>query len=329
VTRDNSTEIALKQPTALGWAVVGVVVSVFALTLQDAIMKGLSGAYPLHQVVFGRSLVAIVLILIATRLTNGLSILRTRRLRQHLTRGLLLIVANSAYFLALAAMPLAQTMSIFFVAPVLITLLSFLLLGEKVDPRRWLAVLLGLAGVVVMLRPGTAVFELVALLPIAAALAYALMQVMTRQLGVTEHALTMAFYIQLCFIAAGMVAGLAVGDGKFAGGGHVSLEFLFRAWVWPSPLDAALIAAMGTLIAIVSYALSQAYRLAPASAISPFEYVALPLAVMWGFVFWGDLPDALSSLGIAMIIASGVITVSRGDRRGQGRAASQRPPDQR
>jgi len=281
------------------------------LTAQDAVIKWISGSYPLHEIILGRAMVAVLLTLLFAHLEGGLQHLKTRRLGLHLARGLLLVIANICYFLALAAMPIGEVAAIFFIAPLLITALSVPVLGEKVGIQRWIAVFAGMAGVIVMLRPGGGIIEFAALLPILAALCYALMQVLTRRLGNTDKASSMAFYIQLCFLVASGLMGLAVGDGRFSGGGHPSLEFLFRAWSWPTPLDAVLIVTCGFLVAIAAYLLSQAYRIAEANLLAPFEYVALPMAVMWGYLLWGDLPDGVTFLGIGLIAGSGLFVFYR------------------
>ena len=164
--------------------VLGIACVVGAITLfilQDALIKWLSGDYPLHEIVLVRAASAIAVTLFMMRLEGGVHLLRTRRLGLQLTRSALLVFANCAFYLALAAVPIAEATSIFFVAPLLITALSALVLHEPVGPRRWAAVCVGLAGVIVMMRPGEDVLRLVALLPIVAATAYAFMQIITRR----------------------------------------------------------------------------------------------------------------------------------------------------
>jgi len=281
-------------------------------------IKWLSGDYPLHKIVLARATVAIVFTLaVFVPLEGGLRILRTKRLGLHLLRGLAVVIANMTFFTGLASLPLGEATAIFFVAPLLITALSVIFLGESVGPRRWVAVFIGLSGVVVMLRPGSDSFELAALLPLAAALAYALLQIMTRKLGMAEKASTMAFYIQLTFICVSSVIGLGFGDGRYAGGGSPSLEFLLRAWVWPSHGDALIMVAIGCLSAIGGYLISQAYRIAEAGLVAPFEYTALPLAVFWSVFLWGDWPDAISWLGITLIAGAGLFVFYREVVRGK------------
>ena len=252
--------------------ILGIVCVVGAITLfvlQDALIKWLSGDYPLHEIVLVRAASAIAVTLFLMRLEGGVHLLRTRRLGLQLARSGLLVVANCAFYLALAAMTIAEATSIFFVAPLLITVLSALLLRETVGPRRWAAVCIGLAGVIVMLRPGEGVLRLVALLPIVAAGAYALMQIITRRLGTSERASTIAFYAQAGFIVASVTIGLVAGDGRFAPEDDASLAFLLRAWTVPSTRDAALFLAIGVINGVGGYLMSQAYRISRPSAIAP------------------------------------------------------------
>ena len=288
-----------------------VVAAVSILVLQDSLIKWLSGDYPLHEIVLVRAVSAVCVTLFAMRLEGGIHLLRTRRLGLHLVRTGLLIVANSAFFLALAAMTIAEATSILFVAPLLITALSALMLHETVGPRRWAAVCVGLAGVIVMLRPGEGALELVAVLPLVAAAAYALMQIITRRLGTTERASTIAFYAQSGFIVVSIVIGLMTGHGRFAPEDDPSLAFLLRAWTVPSAPDAALFLGIGVLNGIGGYLMSQAYRISRPSMLAPFEYVALPMAVAWGVVFFGDWPDLITYAGMALICGSGLYVLHR------------------
>lgn len=303
--------------------------AMLALSLNDAIVKWISGGYALHEIVFVRSAVALAVTLTYVAFDGGVAVLRTRRPALHLVRSLLLLLMNMGFFAALATLTLAQTGALFFVAPLLITALSAPLLGERIGPWRWGAVLVGMAGMVVMLRPGTQAFEPAALLPVGAAAAYALMQILTRRLGATERASTMAFYIQLTLLAVSLLIGVAMGDGRFGGTGHPSLDFLLRAWTPPNAADLALMAVCGVLIGIVGILLSQAYRIAEATLMAPFEYAYLPLAVLWGVTVWGDWPDGTALAGIALIAGGGMVVFWRETVRGRVIAARDPLPRQR
>jgi len=155
------------------------------------------------------------------------------------------------------------------------------------------------------------------------------MQILTRRLGGTERASTLAFYIHICFIAVGASFGLIAGDGRFAGSSHPSMDFLLRAWTWPGGFDAFLMLSSGVLIAIAGYLMAQAYRIAEANLLAPFEYSALPFAVLWGVLWWGDWPDATTFLGIAMIVGSGLFVFYRENLRGHLVAARRPMPPNR
>ena len=211
-----------------------IVAAMLALSLQDSLIKWLGASYALHQIVLTRSLIATAVLLVVLAATARLALLRTRHWPLHVVRGLLMVASNSFFFLGLIAMPIAEAVAMFFVAPLFIALLSALVLGEPVGPRRLLAVLVGFAGVVIVVRPGSGLFGYAALLPVGAAATYAVMQIMTRRLGATDSAVAMAFSVQIVFMAAGVAVGLAVGDGRFAGSADPSLDFLLRAWRLPS-----------------------------------------------------------------------------------------------
>lgn len=305
---------------------LGIAMILFAMlciSTNDMLIKNLSSDYPLHQIVFTRSAIGIVITLVFVHFEGGLAILRTDQPLLHVFRALLLVGANIFFFAGLAAMPLADANALFFVAPLLITLLSVPVLGQSVGPRRLAACSVGFVGVLIMLLPGRRVSggETIGtwtlLLPIAAAACYALMQVLTRKLGVKSQASALSFYIQATFIVVSIGFWFVAGDGRFAEGvSDPSLQFLFRAWVWPAPGDVWVFLTIGGIVGFMGYSIAQAYRLADPATIAPFEYVALPMAVFWGITIFGDFPDARTWAGIALIGGSGLYVFLRERARG-------------
>ncbi|WP_299499941.1 DMT family transporter [uncultured Roseobacter sp.] len=298
-------------------AILFVLAGVTAISINDMLIKQLSGGYPLHEIVFLRSGIGILFSLIMVQMEGGWHILKTRRPFLHILRGLLIVVANMSYFVALAAIPLADATALFFAAPLFITVLSIPILGEKVGIIRMSAVLVGFAGVVIMQRPwadadSLQASRLVLLLPVLAALTYALNQLMTRKLGVESKASALSVYIQATFIVVSLGFFVVAGDGRFAEGvDNPSWQFLLRAWVWPTPHDWGWMIGMGANAAVVGYCLSQAYRLADAATVAPFEYVGLPLAVFWGWAIFAELPVWEVWAGIALILGSGLFVFLR------------------
>ena len=309
---DRSEGMTASSPNRAGLAILSIVIGMLAISLNDMLIKQLSGGYALHQIVFARSAIGIGLSLILVYFEGGFHLLRTNQPGLHATRGVLIVISNMTFFLALAALPLAEATALFFVAPLFITLLSIPLLGEQVGPLRLGAVAVGFVGVLIMQRPwaGTETLEVsrvVLLLPIVAAITYALNQLMTRRLGVTAKASVLSVYIQMAFIVVSVGFFLVTGDGRFASpDADASMTFLLRAWVWPAPGDGWVFVALGVNSAVIGYCLSQAYRLADAATVAPFEYALLPLAVFWGVVIFGELPAWEVWVGIALILSAGL-----------------------
>jgi drug/metabolite transporter (DMT)-like permease len=218
----------------------------------------------------------------------------------------LVLVSNVTYFVALAALPLADAVAVAFISPLLVTALSVVVLGEKVGPRRWTAVAVGLIGVMVMLRPGTTAFQPAALLVLLSALCYASTHMMTRRMKETESAVTLNFFVQVGFVAVSVLMGLVVGDGHLAGSADPSIAFLFRGWVWPPVSDWPWFVATGLAVSVGGLLVAQAYRVSEAALIAPFEYAAMPMAILWGVVVFGRWPDATAWIGIALICGAGL-----------------------
>ncbi len=282
------------------------------LSVNDLAIKALSGDYPLHQVILIRAFIGIALVLAVIGVSGtGFGQLRTRRPKEHLFRVSIVMVSNVTYFLGLAALPLADAVATAFVAPLIVTAMSAVVLGEKVGPHRWAAVAVGLLGVVVMVRPGSGVMQPAALLILISAVCYAGSHMMTRRMRDTESAMTLNFFVQCGFIVVSTTMGLLAGDGRFAGSGDPSLAFLLRPWVWPPMGDWWAFAATGVAVGIGGMMISQAYRTSEAALIAPFEYIGMPMAIFWGVVVFGTFPDATGWLGIALICGAGLYTLAR------------------
>ncbi|MGI9367684.1 MAG: DMT family transporter [Ruegeria sp.] len=307
-------------PTPQNNANVGiafVIAGMVAISINDMLIKQLSGGYPLHQMVFLRSGIGIMISLVLVKAEGGVQVLKTRRPWLHIVRCMMVVVANMAFFIAIAAAPLAEVTALFFAAPLFITILSIPFLSEKVGPLRIGAVVAGFAGVIFMQRPwesgeAETANRIVLMLPVLAALTYAINQILTRKLGATTKASALAVYMQGMFIIVSLVFFLIAGDGRYAVGvSDPSLEFLLRAWEWPTRADWPYFIGLGLNAGVIGYCLAQAYRMADAATVAPFEYTGLPLAIFWGWMFWGEIPDLITWMGIALIMGSGLFVFFR------------------
>jgi drug/metabolite transporter (DMT)-like permease len=292
-------------------AVSFLLIGILGISINDTIIKLLSDAYALHQLVFIRGAFALLIIVPPVLARLGIAVLRTARPGTHALRGLLIVLANLAFFTGLASLPLAEASAVIFVAPVLITIFSHYFLGEQIGVWRWSAVVIGLIGMICVVQPFSTQLELAFLWPLAAAVCYAGFTVTTRFLGRTESTASLAIYSTGSFVVMSIAMGLLVGDGSLANTGNPNLEFLLRAWRWPDEADFGQIAAIGILSAVIAVAMSAAYRAGEASFLAPFEYVNLPLVLLWGLLIFGEFPNVLALFGMALIISGGMIMIFR------------------
>lgn len=286
----------------VGFLVLGMLI----FSLQDIAVKWIGGSYPVLEIVTFRSFVALPLTLLFFRFEGGRGWPTTRRPKLEIIRGLCYFLSYTTYFMGLAALPLAEIAAIKFSGPLMITLLSVVWLGETVGPRRWLALLVGFMGVLLIVQPGSASFNLGSIFILFSVLFYAVSAILTRKLQTTDSSATMAYFSSLVYMVATLILApllIYVGDMPNA---HPSIAFLFHAWTTPSLFDLVIMSGLGLVWAGGMYCIARAYSLALASVVAPFEYIALPINIMWGFVIWRNLPTMMTLAGAALTLASGL-----------------------
>jgi drug/metabolite transporter (DMT)-like permease len=262
------------------------------MTLQDAIIKWLSGHLPVIEILFIRSLIMLPLILAAATATGQLGRFGTRRYGAHLLRVVLNFLAFITFFGALRLMPLADTLAIVFSAPIFIVLFSAIFLKEKVGRWRWSAVAVGFVGVLVMIRPGTSMLDWPVILALMASVFYALWILTTRTMAEEESSLAMLFYASAFFVLAGGMAAPFV-------------------WVTPGGEDLLMLGVVAVIAMTGLLMLIKAYRLAQASILAPFDYTSMIWAVLLGWFVWNELPGPWIVAGTVLVVFAGLIIVHR------------------
>ena len=273
-------------------AIATICAGVGFLVANDAVAKVLTDHYSPIQIVFVRNLIAAPIIAALIIATIGTAGLRTRHPGLHALRGGVMLLAATMYFTALSLMPLAEATALIFSAPLFITALSVPLLGEAVGWRRWGAVLLGFAGVLVIVRPGSEAFQLAALLPVGAAICYAFFMLSARWLNRDEGWWTMMLMVMV--FPAIYAAPFALAD-----------------WTPLRMADAGLFIAIAAFGSLGITLIGQAFRMAPAAIVAPFDYTALLWATGLGWLIWGDIPTLWTLIGALIIAASGVMIILR------------------
>ncbi len=272
-----------------------IVAGVVLLTTQDAISKVLIEDFHPGEIMFWRGLVSFLPVAVFVWMDGGLDTLKSSRPKTTLLRALLALGTAVLIISSFQWMPLAEALAVLFASPLILTALSAPLLGETVGWRRWTAVVVGFAGVILLTRPGIEGIDLVVLVPFGAAVFAALRDIVTRRLGAHDSSTSILFYTQLLAVVAAAPS-LVSGTG------------LPEARHWTLFLVA------GLLVGVAHYLIIQAFRFAEASLVAPFRYLTLAWAVFLGFVLWGDVPDLWMLGGIALIAGSGLYTLHRETR---------------
>ena len=256
------------------------------LASQDALSKSLTAVYPLLLVVWLRYLSQSVLMLALFAPRMGLNLLRTQRPWLQLVRGLSLVAITLLFYSALRFIPLGEATAVIFLAPLVVIVLSATWLKEHISRGLWLSVGVGLLGVLLIVRPGGALFTPAILLPLGAAFCFGLYQLLTRRLSATDHPATSNFLSALV--------------------GTLSVSVLLP-WFWQTPtlVDGLLMATLGATAMTGHMLLTHAYRFGSAASLAPFTYVQIVTATLLGMLFFDHTPDMWAILSMAVIILSG------------------------
>jgi len=273
---------------------IGLISATYLLfTLLDGSAKWLVQSVPVLVVVWLRFLTHTLIASALLFPMRGLALVRTQHLRWHLARGLMFVAMTGMNFWALQFLQLTVTASIFFMVPILVALLSAPLLGEKLDAKRWGAILIGFAGVLVIVRPGSEAFHPAMLLSLVNAVLYAIFNMMTRKLAAYDPPETIQF---LPAVVATVVLA----------------PFALAAWESPHGwFEWLLLCLMGVFGGTGHYLLAMAHRYAPASTLAPFLYQQILYMAIFGYLVFGSVPDAAVWIGAAIVIASGLYLFSR------------------
>lgn len=265
----------------------------------DAIAKWLAGSISSGQVTWSRFFFQIILMAPLLLRTHGPWL--TPTLWLHAARGSLIAAATLFFFTGLAYLPLADAIAIFFIEPLLVTLLSALFFGERIHWRRITAIICGFIGALIVIRPTFAEVGYAALYPVGAACCFSFYILLTRKLVRHEDPIRLQFFAG---IFGCIVMSLALIYGSFSGIEIVSA-------VWPTPTQWLLLALLGLIATVCHLLVVYAYRRASIGVLAPFQYVEIIGATALGLIIFGDFPDAVTWLGISIIVGSGIYVFHR------------------
>ena len=295
--------------------ILSLIFGVMLFSTQDAIIKSISHDHAVTLAVAIRCIVALPLLLLMVHIECGIAKLCSPLFLALIMRGCILLVAYTTYYMGLPALPLAEAIALFFAAPIIVTLLSVPMLGEKVSGQSWAAVAIGFLGVMVILQPGTTLFNPAALFSLISAATYALAMIIARKLGVSEPATVMAFYQNAVYLVGALIIASVFAGLGIEHAAHPSFEFLVRPWAWPNNYDLFLMGICGAIAAVAMSLLTNAYRMADANLVTVFEYTGMIWGPLWGFLFFNEIPRWTTLMGLVLILIAGLISVRLATRQ--------------
>lgn len=269
-------------------AILMMVAAAGILTVNDGIAKWLTERYPVGEVLAIRGGLVVMLVYGWAVCSGRAATLRVKNWRLNLARGVLMSVSTFLFVTSLWLLPIADAIAISFAGPIFATALAALLLAEPVGWRRWSAVAVGFAGVVIMVRPTPEMFRIVALIPIVAAFVGALRDIATRRLGTGGESTLMVLIVSTAIVS-------------FAG--LLTLPF---GWVVPTPMEMMLFVITAVLVAFAQGLMIESLKFGEVGLVGPFKYTSLLWALVIGLVVWGDVPGPWTIAGAALVIASGL-----------------------
>lgn len=289
------------QRTAVEVGMFMMAAAMLWIPVIDAIAKILGDHVPAGQVAASRFLFQSLLLLPLILLSDGIPRLPWRQVHLHAARGALIALATAFFFTALKYLPMADAIAIFFVEPLILTLLSALFLGETIGWRRMTAVLIGFIGALIVIRPGFGWAGWPALMPLLAAACFAVYLVLTRTMAQTTDAVQMQFWAGV-FGCLTMAVVLALG-------GVAEIPALTA--VRPDLFEWGMLFALGLIATIGHMLVVHAFRRAPAGVLAPFQYLEIISATVLGYLIFNDFPDAVTWVGVAIIVGAGMYVFHR------------------
>jgi drug/metabolite transporter (DMT)-like permease len=304
--------------------IILVVVSMTIFAVQDILIKFLSVDISMFQILFCRAIIGVLLISIYLKLSHKPLKFGTAYPFLSTCRGLLFFFGYSAFYFAQSKVPIANATVLFLVSPFFITILSIIVFGSMVGVSRWITMVIGFSGVIVIAQPEAGEFNLYYVLPVLTAFTYAISMMIAKFTAEKDDVFQQVIYMYLITATVSGLMGLGIGDGRFNTTEFAGYEFLTQGWHFDQISIVVSVFAIGIVGTIAFLLLINAYRIADPATVSPFEYTGLIAAMFGGFIFWGDIPSMNEALGMILIVGSGMLLFYRENLRNQ-KVASEAP----
>ncbi len=283
-----------------------ILLGMMVFSVQDSLMKHIYSFVSLYEVYLVRTLVSLIIILLFLKLTKRPIVFKTQYPLLTFCRVILFFFGFSSFYISLTIMPLATATALFFITPFLITIFASIFLKEEIGPRRWSAVIIGFIGVYIILNPDFSNFDYLSLTPILCAFCYSLSMIIIKKTSDKDSVYTQTFTFYLGAIIISSIFYFIIGDGQYNTIDHPASQFIFKEWFTNLKASMLFMIATGITASVAFILLFKAYSIASPAVISPFEYSILLWSSLSGWIFFNEIPNLHTIVGIFIIVISGI-----------------------
>ena len=291
--------------------IIFILLAMMVFSVQDGIMKHIYSFVSLYEVYLIRTIVSFLLILIFLKYKKKPIVFKSKYPFLTSCRVILFFFGFSSFYISLTVLPLGTATALFFVSPFLITIFAHFFLKEKIGPRRWSAVAVGFIGVYITLDPNFSDFNYLSLLPILCAFCYSSSMIIIKKTSDKDNVYTQTFTFYIGAIFFSLIFYFIIGDGQYNTVSHPASQFIFREWFLNFKSNILWMAATGVTATLAFLLLFTAYSIASPSVISPFEYSILLWSPLIGWLYFQEIPNLNTIIGILIIVSSGIYIFMR------------------
>jgi drug/metabolite transporter (DMT)-like permease len=286
--------------------IILILAAMLVFSFQDSLMKYIYNSVALYEVYFIRTLISFIVIIIFLKLLKKPIIFKTHYPFLTLCRIILFFFGFSSFYIALTIMPLATATALFFVTPFLITIFAKFILKDQIGPRRWLAVIVGFVGVYIILNPDFDSFDYLSLTPILCAFCYSLSMIIIKITSKKDDVYSQMFQFYIGATIISTIFYFFIGDGQYNTIDNPAAQFIFREWFSNLKFSLIYMIVLGFTAAVAFVLVFSAYRIASPAVISPFEYSILIWSTLSGWIFFDEIPNTNTFIGMILIVFGGI-----------------------
>ena len=292
-------------------AIIFIIVGMSSVAFQDTLIKLISSETNVFFILFCRALLGIIFLIIFLKIKKKPIIIKTHYPILTVMRGLMFFTAFALYFFSLTKLSLATAVTLFFVSPFFITILSIIFLNETIGIKRWIALTIGFIGVILVMDPKTNNFNIYAIFPVICAFLYASTMIIQKKTSLEDNLYSQVFHIYIAATLFSLVIGLAIGSGSYYDTSNDHFQFIFRPWSLNNINIIFSLLFIGISGFVAFLCIFQAYRIGSPPSVAPFEYILIVLSLILSWIIWKETLNAKGYIGLILIVFAGFYTFFR------------------